>query len=230
MLDGRVLAAVLASVAAIAAGINGGGVAQSMDADRVKSSSLSAPGGLSFSDVVPDSLSSLKQFVKNPEPENSVKAHLVAEDISDEKLNVKGASLTAGNFTSLSFGGKTARSSTQITVYGFTGNVEPDDITNINGRASGFRSNNVNVSGNIQVQREIETRVLELEGVERTRLNLEEATGVIEANSSSTDIREAGKVRINSFSGDMTVFPMNGSIVIEGKVDRLDAGTFSFGG
>ncbi len=230
MLDGRILAAVLASIAAIAVGINGGGIAQGLDADQVKSSSISAPGEFSFNELMPESLSSVTQFFQNPEPENSLRASLVADDISGETLKVRRASLTADNFTSLDFGSRHAASDGGITVYGFTGTVEPASTTDISGRANGFTSNGVNISGRLNFEKEIETRRIELEGVERTRLKLEDTSGSIKANSSTTRIRQERQVNINSFSGDITVFPENNSVILDGKVDRLESGSFSFGG
>lgn len=226
MLDGKVLTAVLASLAAIGAAINGGDVS----AERLQSNEISAPGEFSFNDIVPGSLGSLDNLLQNPEPENEVEAVFVSDDIDDEKLKVRNANLQAQNFTSISFGGKTAESDRPVVLYGFTGEVLPAATTEIKGRSRGFTTSGVNVSGNLDVQRELETGLVKARNVERSALELKEVSGSVSTNSSSTDIEEARKVSINSFSGSITVFPGNSTIVLHGKVDRLESGSFSFGG
>lgn len=225
MLDGKVLTAVLASLAAIAAAINGGG----LDAEQVQSNKISAPGDFTFNDVVPESLSSLTRFLKNPEPENPVRAVFVSDDLNGEKLRVKDARLSAENFTSISFGGKSASSDEKITLYGFSGEVMPGELTELRGSSNGFVSSGVNVSGNLMVRKELETGFLLAKGFRRTRITLKDVSGVVNTNTSSARIKKPRKVRINSFSGTLMVYPGNSTIVLDGRVDRLESGGFSFG-
>ncbi|MFB6190367.1 MAG: hypothetical protein ABEJ91_02235 [Candidatus Nanohaloarchaea archaeon] len=225
MLDGKVLTAVLASLAAIGAAINGGDV----NAERLQSNKISAPGEFSFNDLVPESISSLDKFLQNPEPENPVKAVFVSEDINDEKLKVKDARLRASNFTSISFGGKTATSDEQIALYGFTGELLPGEVTEVNGRSRGFTTSGVNISGSLQVRRELDADRISVTDVRRAALKLKEVSGTVSTNTSSAEVKEPRKVSINSFSGSITVFPGNSTIVLDGKVDRLESGSFSFG-
>ncbi|MFB6213859.1 MAG: hypothetical protein ABEJ07_04840 [Candidatus Nanohaloarchaea archaeon] len=226
MLDGKVLTAVLASLAAIGAAINGGG----LNAEQVQANKVSAPGQFSFNDIVPESLSSLDRFLQNPRPENEVRAVFVSGDIADEKLRVKNARVSAANFTSIGFGGKKADSDSKIFLYGFTGELMPAELTEIRGRARGFTTSGVNVSGNLQVRRELETGTIRAERVSRSAIELKEVSGTVSTNSSSVEIKEEREVSINSFSGSITVYPGNSTVVLEGKVDRLESGSFSFGG
>lgn len=226
MLDGKVLTAVLASLAAIAAAINGGGVS----AEQLESNSISAPGELTFNQVLPDSLSSLGKLLTNPEPENQVEAVFVAEDISEEKLRVKKARVSAANFSSLELGRKSVRSDEAIELYGFTGEVMPARVTEVKGRSKGLYTSGVNISGRTRISRELETRELQVDNVYRSGLNMEEVTGTVRSNSSSTEIKQANSLSIDSFSGSLTVYPYNQTVVLDGRVNRLDAGEFSFGG
>lgn len=225
MLDGKVLTAVLASLAAIGAAINGGG----LNAEQVKSNTVSAPGDMSFNDLVPDSLSSLQRFIQNPEPENDVRAVFEASDISDEEFQVSNAQLTAANFTNLKFGGKTASSDEEITVYGYTGKIVAGEVTEFKGRSKGFVSSGVNVSGRTSIAKEIDTDLVKVDDVKRSRIRLDDASGMVESNSSTTEITGESRISINSFSGRMIIYSENSTVVFEGKVDRLKAGDFSFG-
>lgn len=227
MLDGKVLTAVFASLAAIAAAMNGGG----LDPGQVKSSTISAPGDNTFNQLMPDSLRSLGDFFNNPEPENEVFASLEVADIDDAKLQVKADWLEPRNMTSYRLGVKNVKSDEDIRFYGFKGTVEPGDVTGIKGRSNGIVSSGINISGSMNIEEDVDTSLVALQGVERSSIKLDDISGSIKSNSTTTRIKDAStKLDINSFSGRMIIYPDNETIILDGKVDRLEAGPVSFGG
>lgn len=227
MIDGRILTAVLASLAAVAAGISGGGIS----ADQVKSNTMSAPGEFSFDEVFPESLSFLDRYLENPEPETEMTAVLTSEGFEDEQFRVRESNITASEFKSMQFlTGNQLQSEDEITLYGFTGEIMPGNTTELTGSSNGLVTGGVNISGALSVGQELETGWLKAEGVERSAINLEQVSGTIESEDSSTTIGSPREVDINSFSGDITVYASNATIVLDGEVHRLESGSFSFGG
>ncbi len=225
MIDGRIMAAVLASLAAVAAAISGGG----FSADQVKESTVSAPGEFSFNDLMPESLSALERFFENPEPESEMKAVLVSSNLDGESFRVTDTRVHASNFSRMELSGKTLESDDDIELYGFTGEVMPGNTTELSGMSNGLLTSGVNVSGGLNTHQELETGRLDLEGVERSRFEMQ-ASGEIESAGSSTEIRDARRVSIDSFSGDIRIYPGNSTIVLDGMVHELESGDFSFGG
>jgi len=125
MLDGRILAAVLASLTAVAAAVSGGG----LTTEDISESTVSAPGDLSFSDIKPDSLGIVDRFIEKPKPENEMKAVLVSDNLADERFKIKDSRVSSSDFRSIEFSGKTLESEDSIELYGFTGNLRPGNGT-----------------------------------------------------------------------------------------------------
>lgn len=226
MLDGRVLAAVLASLTAIAAGLGGGGLSM----DQVKDSTISAPGSSSFADLSPDSLNLLDRFIEKPEPENEMNAVLVSENLKEEEFSFKGASISTSDFRRIKFSGKTLESEESIELYGFTGTLNPGNATELKGQSSGLLTGGVNVSGGFDVMQEIEAGALDVKGIEKSEIELESASIDLKTESDDYTTSAPRNVKINSFSGDMRIYFSNSTILLDGKVDRLESGDFSFGG
>lgn len=226
MLDGKVLTAVLASVAAIAAAISGGGI----NAEAVKDSTVSAPGDSSFNSLIPESVPFVGDFLKNPQPENEVEAYLKYEDFEeDQSFTVRSASLKAENLSKFNLGARTVFSREKPVFRGFSGQIKPRAKTLIKGSASGFNAGGVNLSGTFKLKKEFATSHISLRGVKRSSLNIERVTGTISSNSSSTEIKEATEFDVNSFTGSIDVYPGNRTLLLDGKVAELKAGAFSFG-
>lgn len=229
MIDGKVLTAVLASIAAIAAAINGGG----LTAEQVKSNSMSAPGDSSFADlkgsvadILPGNLA--PDFLKPPKPDFSVSASLVVDDLGQKTLEVRNAKVVSANISRVSFNGRSMQSRSPIVVHGFTGRFSPgENSSRIKGRASSFVSEGVNVSGGFPVDEDLSSDKIVLEGVERVSLEFKDVNGFIEANQTETEFDSTG-FRVNSFSGDM-VFYSNSTVRLRGEVDKVNAGSLSLG-
>lgn len=230
MIDGKVLTAVLASVAAIAAAISGGGIT----AEQVKSNGVSAPAGTTFNGVTEFARSLIPgnlglELFKPPEPDFDLSARVTVSDLQEKKLKIKEARFSADNFSSLSFEGRKVVSDESIDLYGFSGRFMPGENSSvIEGRVKGFESSGVNVSGGFPVNHELSSSVFRFEDVRRMKISFDSVEGVIDANSTQTRVDDTS-FSVNSFSGDLVVYPGNNSVFMEGEVDRLEAGAVSLG-
>ncbi len=225
MFDGKILTAVFATLAAVAAALNGG----SLDPGQLESSTFSAPGDATFNQVVPESFK-LGDFLKNPEPENRVSATFQQKDLKDTELSLKSGRMEVDNLSSFDIGTKSVTSNSTVLFYGFKGKISPGEKTEIKGRVKGFKSEPVNFSGRFRVEKELNTGIITLSSVKRSKIRLKDVTGTVDSNTSVTEIRDpATDLRINSFSGDARIFPGNRTVTIDGHVDRLNAGDISLG-
>jgi len=102
-------------------------------------------------------------------------------------------------------------------------------VTELKGKSTGLLTGSVNVSGGLSVKQEVETGVLQIDDVRRSKIELKSASADVRTDSDDYTSTSPKKVSINSFSGDMMLFINNSTIVLDGKVDRLDSGDFSFG-
>lgn len=226
MLDGKILAAVLTTLTAIAVTTGQGANTQNMD--------LQAPEIEKFSpgELAENPLQQLQQMVtETPEPENQVKANLKVESLEEEMINVKGGAKIESNSTDrVELGDKSVESDSGIEFYGFEGTVKPVNKTTISGTAQGVLTSGVNVSGQAPVSQSFDTTRLEVKDVKESKINLGQVTGSIESDAASTSFESPRPLNINSFSGDIIVYPKNSTVVLDGEVARLEAGSFTFGG
>lgn len=224
-MDLKVLTAVFVSLTAIATGINSGSI-QPSDIRSADMNSLNdlqnveqpRTGSLTsiFSSIEP-----LAKLFQNPEPDKNMKA-IVTSGLG-ESLRLRKASINASNFTEYRSETLNIESDEPIFLKGFSGTVSFGNNTVLQGRASGYRSSGVNVTQGIQVQTNMDSERVDVAGVKRAAINFQDVTVQIEADSTSTTVRNSS-MRINSFSGDITVYPFNNTFILDGKVARLRAG------
>lgn len=230
MLDGKILVAVLVTLAAVSTGMNGG----SVNAQEIKQNTqeiTSSNSDINFGNLISSPISEVRSFFETtPEPTNEVTAELEVEDLKSNPINVKSASMEAENFTSLQMGSKKVTSDEKLQLYGYTGSINPGTVSELKGRADGFVSSGVNVSGIMSIQEEISSRQFTFSNVERSSLTFSSVTGEINSANASAEFGSARPLEINSFSGEIMLIPENNTLRLDGKVDRLEAGSFSFGG
>ncbi len=228
MLDAKVLAAVLASLTAVAVGMDGSSVDTSnMDAEKLESE-MNLPGDI---EEVGGPIQRFRDAIESrPEPENEVNAVLRVKNIGAETFDLEGASLEMENFTSMSMEGKKVKSDEKIRLHGFSGSFEPGNETSIQGSVQGLTTSGVNISGTTSVEETISTQRISVERIERIGITLSNVEGSIESGDASTDFSSSRPLNINSFSGNMIMHTDNNTIVLDGKVDELESGSFSFGG
>jgi hypothetical protein len=225
MLDGKILAAVLATLTAIAVTTGQGASTQNMD--------LQAPEVDEFSvqDVRNNPLDKIRDiFTTTPEPENKVEATLKVNDLSNEIIELKSAEITSNSTKQVQLGDKSIYSDSQITFYGFKGTLTPVNDTMITGTVEGALTSGVNISGTSPVSQKLNTSRLEVNKVKESKINLGKVTGSINSNSASTSFNSPRPLDINSFSGNIVIYPGNSTVMLDGKVARLEAGSFTFGG
>lgn len=226
MLDGKVLTAVFASLAAIGAAMSGGAV----DSADLQPENIDSSTDFNVEKYLPKSLDILRRFNQKPEPTTEIKAVLEVNGLQNQEIQSSKGSLYAQNITSADIGGREIDSDDDIIFYGYTGKILPGKPSKIDGRAEGVLTSNVNVSGRFRTEQEFETDIVYVKNVERTELSLKDINGDIESDSTSTQIKDSNiDLEINSFSGNITVRPENSTVELSGKVDKLSAGDVSFG-
>lgn len=230
MLDGKILVAVLVTLAAVSTGMDGG----SVNAQEIKQNTqelTSSNSDVNFGNLISSPISELRNVFKTtPEPNNEVNAELEVQDLKSNPINVKDASVEAENFTSFNMGSREVNSDEKVQLYGYTGSINPGTVSELKGRADGFLSSGVNVSGIMSIQEEISSRRLTFSDVKRSSLTFSRVTGEINSANASAEFGSARPLEINSFSGEIVLIPENNTLRLDGKVDRLEAGSFSFGG
>lgn len=229
MLDAKILAAVLASLTAVAVGFDGGSVdATSMDSDAVESK-------IEVPEAVQEVTKPIQRFRDmlnaKPEPENEVNMVLEMKDMENEAFDLEEASLEVENFTSISMDGKNFTSDETIHLHGFSGSIQPGEQTSLTGSTAKFTSSGVNVSGITAVEETVHTEKLRVTGINKASISLSSVEGRIDSEDASTEFTDSSRpLNINSFSGSIQIYTNNSTAVIDGKVDRLESGAFSFGG
>lgn len=226
MLDGKILSAVLATLTAVAVSTTGGGdlAGQELQTD---------PSNMDI-DVMglfQNPMKQLRQMITTtPEPENSVQARLVAGNIANETFQVKNARISPDNTTSIQFGSQTVNSDEEVVIYDFSGSMMPTNSSvQLKGTARGVLTSGVNVSGTSAIDHTIKASRIRINGIEESSIGLSKVSGTISSSDASTEFESERTLSIDSFSGDMIIMPLNGTIVLDGKVNRLTAGDFQFG-
>jgi len=226
MLDAKILTAVLASLVAASFVVNG----SAMDYETPEVEDVDT--GFDFSSFIDDPVEQVREHFRSyPEPENSVKANLTVENLHQQDITIRHAdTVQTGELRETGLGAYSMESENDIGLHSFNGQIDTGNVTLLEGNVESLTSNDVNVSGMMNVEEEVNTTHIQLRGVERTPLTLTDVGGSIESDDASTEFGEGSRVlEINSFSGDIDLYVENETVVIDGRVDRLEAGSFSFG-
>ncbi len=229
MIDAKILAAVLASLTAVAVGADGGSIeASDLESQDIKSN-MDLPSRIQEID---NPVKLLREMLNTkPEPDNEVKAELRVENIQNETFDLEGASLEVENLTSIGMGGKNITSDEEIILHGFSGTLQPGEKTRLEGSAERFTSSGVSIEGTTAVDKTVATEEVKIKGVKRTGISLSKVQGSISSGDTSTEFTKSSRpLHINSFSGDTEVDTSDSTVELDGKVDKLESGEFSFGG
>lgn len=216
-MEGKIVAAVMGTLAIVFAGMSGGSVSE-------------------IDQVLPDNDSPINDFTSSfelmdrifdlPEPENEATITLTLEE--SQQFNLQAERLEIQGLRELE-GTTSIQSEEDIGLRGFTGNVMPENVSEVMGSAEGFYTDQISTNSTIPVNLELETEEILAENTSRTEFNLE----VEEINLQSgngTEISETStEVEITSFQGDVEFRPKQMEITLEGKVDQVNAGSASFG-
>ena len=223
-MDAKVLAAVLASLAAVFAGTNGGMFSTS----DVRDVASEAPG------VSTPSANSLLQdapviggYFKKPEPTNDIKAKISVK--GPAQLQINNAKLEAQELTRIDSRTMKIGSDENILFKQFNGKVDFGNRSKLQGSSEGLSSSGVNLTTRLNLDTEVETPQIDVENTQKTAMNFRRASISPTENSDFPLNTEESKLDVNSFTGDMTIYPANSTLIIQGKVATVDAGKTSYG-
>jgi hypothetical protein len=221
-MDPKILAAVFASVAALAIGTGGTSVDNLQNANP--------------QDVIGNLLSStpsiLNDMSERPEPDNSVK---ISIEVNSEqtRIDLRKAEVMVEDFNELESDKRTISSDESISFPGFNGlvEIEDDNRTLVKGRSNGFRSSGVNYTGKLDLEIMTDSDLIRADDVEKTAFDFSNVDVRMASKTDDTVIQKGNSsMKIDSFSGDVSIFPGNMSLVLDGKVAKFKAGGTSFTG
>lgn len=214
-MEARILAAVFASIMALAVGINGGSLNEA-DVEDIDSQHKNILEG-----VFPESIDIFSMLSDRPEPTKTVSINITASD--DETIKLSDASLSAENLTSYNSESFSISSDSEVTLIGFSGEIVFDNTTEVSGEATGYLSSGVNSSRSFDFEKELDTERVSVTEAERVKISFSQVSGTVESDSSFSTINNSN-LEIDSFSGNITTYPGEDRYVFEGKINQLKAG------
>lgn len=227
MLDAKVLAAVFASLTAVATTMNGGSFQPDMAVEGVTSQGINVDSFIG-SDSRLGNLQDL--LTSRAEPTNNIHATLEIQDFEDEKINLRKSSVYVSDLRKVNLGSRKMTSDNDIVFNGMRGEINFDEPRKIKGTASSVTSSGVNVSGSVNVDQEINSTSFIIEEKGRSKVSFSDVEASIEYENKSEQTLTAEKFSIDSFTGNKTVYTENSTLILDGKINSLTAGEFSYGG
>ena len=223
-MDAKILAAVLVSLAAVFAGADGGMFSTQDVRNIQEDAGLEAPS----TSLIPSKIPVIGDLLKKPKPTNKVKAEIVLH--GEESFRIKKAGLKASKLTEINARNMKIDSDRDIKFTGFNGKVKLNNQTELDGSATGFQTSNVNITTATGLNTAVDTQRIEVENTSRTGFKFSKASiGPTQGSNFSLDTSNTN-LDINSFTGNVTIYPREKKLVIDGKVDKLNAGKYSLEG
>lgn len=214
-MEARILAAVFASIMALAVGINGGSLNQA-DVEDIDSQHKNLLEG-----IFPESIDIFSMMSNRAEPTKTVTVNVTASN--EESIELSDASFSAENLTSYSSESFSISSDSEVTLTGFSGEIVFGNTTEVSGSATGYLSSGVNSSRSFDFEKELDTERVSVTGAERVKISFSEVSGTVESDSSTSTINNSD-LEVDSFSGNITAYPEDDRYVFEGKINELKAG------
>lgn len=222
MLDVKILAAVFTALTAVAVA-TGGGTVEKSDVNQVGLEDIENPGSFNLLDRVKNLIQS------QPEPENNLQANLTVGDLYEKKIKLNSADLEIQNMTRVQLADKNISSDQDIDLNRFEGSIGFGNGTSVQGNVGEILTSGVNITGRSSVAHQEEISAITVENVEKIDLEYSKVKGSVKTDSADTEIPDSRKMTIKSFSGDLTVTPDNKKLELDGKVHKLESGTFQIG-
>ena len=223
-MEGKIVAAVFTTLAVVFAGVSGGGGGSSIngEVDEV------LPEEESPLNSITSSFGIIDRLTAPPEPSNEAKIEVRLEESTE--INLDASRLEVEGLRELK-GGTNVDSQSDIGLRGFDGNVLMGDPTEIMGSASGFYTENLNVSTTVPLNQDVNTTRVQAYNVSNNAYSLSASDVDIEAVGNETRIsRSNTELEITAFQGDIEFRPQNLTMIFEGEVAEVNAGSASFGG
>ncbi|MFO7794256.1 MAG: hypothetical protein R6V35_04760 [Candidatus Nanohaloarchaea archaeon] len=220
-MEGKIVAAVFTTLAVVFAGVSGGSSVNT-EVDEVLPEEDSPLNKISSSFGIMDSLFAL------PEPEHEAVIEVRLDETTEINLNAD--RLEVEGLRELK-GGTGINSQSDIGLREFDGNILMGDPTEIMGSATGFYTENMNVSTTVPLNQEVNTSSVQAYNVSNNAYTLSATEVDIEAVGNETTIsRSNTELEITAFEGDIEFRPENLTMIFEGEVAEANAGSASFGG
>lgn len=222
-MDPKIMAAVFASIAALAVGTGGSGSIdnfQNVDAQQILGQISSSPGNI------------LSQFSEKPKPENSVTT-VVELNADRSPVKIRNGDLQVNDFNELKSKSREISSDSELTFLDFNGRtvMNRENGTVVSGKTKGFSSSGVSFRKSMTINFLTDSSHIKAVNVSKTSIDLGDVNVSMESNEDSTVIQKANtRLKINSFSGNISIFQENMSLIFHGEVDKLEAGGTSFTG
>lgn len=221
MLDGKILAAVLATLAAF--GVAGGSQADGFN----PTDKLQIP---SMSDLNPRSLGAFTGLIPEDTSTSKVEATLKYNNSLSQQATVSSDYLEIANLSSINTKSQTVKSDGNMSLEQFDGGILVSRESRINGQTGSILSSGVNVSGGFKVDETLETSRIKAVRVSGSDMTFEEVSGSVDSGSTSADLASSGtSVKVDSFNGNITFRPLKGEIELIGEVSEFEAGDVSIG-
>ena len=222
-MEGKIVAAVFTTLAVVFAGVSGaGGSSLDGEVDEVLPEEDSPLNKITSSFGLIDRLTAL------PEPSHEAVIEVRLEESTEINLNAD--RLEVEDLRQLK-GGTGVNSQSDIGLREFDGNVLMGNPTEIMGSASGFYTENLNVSTTVPLNQDVNSSSIQAYNVSNNAYTLTASEADIQAVGNETRIsRSNTELEITAFQGDIEFRPENLTMIFEGKVAEVNAGSASFGG
>lgn len=230
MLDAKVLAAVFASLTAVATTMNGGSFQPEMAVEGVSAEGVNVPD-FAGSEETLSTIDRLRSLLNSrPEPENNFQAKIELEDLENEKINLRKSSIHISNLREVNLGSRIMSSDQDIVFNSLRGEIKFNDPAVLKGTANSVTSSGVNVSGSVRVNQEINSSNIVIEEEGRSKISFSNVEADITYENKSEQTLSTDEFEIDSFSGQKIVYVENNTVILKGKINSLTAGEFSYGG
>lgn len=219
-MDPKILAAVFASIAALTMS----GTGSMEDIQNLESQSFLQDFELPFEldNIVGD-------IREGPEPENKARIDVRFKSF-ETILEASGKSLIVKNYTHMNSTKRGFQSTQPVEFREFSGSIKLSNVTGITGESSGFHYQDLNYTQNMNLGLSTDTSEIRVREVERQKINLENVDIEFKSESGTGINAENAPLNVNSFTGNITVYPDKKKMVLLGFVDQVEAGTTSYGG
>ena len=219
-MDPKILAAVFASIAALT--MSGTGSMEEIQ-------NLEGQNFIQDMELPFDIGNILGNIREGPEPENRARIEVEFKSF-ETKLDTSGKILHVENYTLLNSDKRDFQSTNPIEFKDFKGSLKFSNETNIKGKTSGFRYQGLNYSEKMRIGLSTDATDIRITDMEKERIKLGNVDIDFEAESGTGISAENAPLEVNSFTGNITIHPDEERLVIDGFVDKVKAGTTSYGG
>ena len=218
-MDPKILAAVFASIAALTMS----GTGSMEDIQNLESQSFLQDFNLPF-----DLDNFIGDIREGPEPENQARIDVTFKSV-ETVLETSGKGLYVGNYSFMESDRRSFQSSEALEFRDYSGSLTFSNSTEIDGKASGFDYRDLNYTQKMNLGLSTDATDLSIQGIEREKIRLNNVDINFESETGTEISAENAPLVVNSFTGNISIHPDEDRLIITGLVDRVEAGTTSFG-